>query len=219
MTLFHDVNQLKTAGWDKGCTQFQHRGCVVLQSPAISLFTEVKAVSCSVPGASIPVQWLMQACTGTLCCLSIQCTKSCSWAANSHHQLSSKKNPALFSSVLDPHMVWKCGLDEEQWSSPGLSSTRWRPLERAVRSVFDCTGEMFDADIRPQTITAGLCAGYTNHQLNMGNCHVKSNKKGGRHRLNHKQCAEKCFLTVSQPHRWWVPARTQCKWEQDSQRL
>lgn len=95
MTLFHDVNQLKTAGWDKGCSQFQHRGCVVLQSPAISLFTEVKAVSCSVPGASIPVQWLMQACTGTLCCLSIQCMKSCSWAANSHHQLSSsKKEPS-----------------------------------------------------------------------------------------------------------------------------
>lgn len=46
---------------------FHRRGCVVLQSPAISLFTEVKAVSCWVPGASIPIQWLIQACTGTLC--------------------------------------------------------------------------------------------------------------------------------------------------------
>ncbi len=63
---------------------FHQRGCVVLQSPAISLFTEVKAVSCWVPGASIPIQWLIQACTGTLCCcLSIQCMQTCS---NSHYE-------------------------------------------------------------------------------------------------------------------------------------
>lgn len=171
---------------------FQQRGCVVLQPPAISLFTEVKAVSCSVPGASIPIQWLMQACTGTLCCLSIQCMKSCSWAANSHHHLSSSGNPkkkesTLLSSVLDPHSVWKCGFGEEQRSCPGLLSTRWWPLDWAVRSVFDCTGEMFHTDIRPQTITAGLCAGYTNHELNMGNCHVKSSKKDNWNWFKHKQ--------------------------------
>lgn len=60
--------QSTAAVWDYRLQlEFHQRGCVVLQSPAISLFTEVKAVSCWLPGASIPIQWLIQACTGTLC--------------------------------------------------------------------------------------------------------------------------------------------------------
>lgn len=84
------------AVWDYRL-QFHQRGCVVLQSPAISLFTEVKAVSCWVPEASIPIQWLIQACTGTLCNAVVSQYNVCKPSVPSSTPTMSHYEPIFFS--------------------------------------------------------------------------------------------------------------------------
>lgn len=81
--------------------------CVVLQSPAISLFTEVKAVSCRVPGASIPIQWVIGACTGKLCKPGVSPYTSPKAAPHSRAQDSHMSSPFMsaaesLKSILSP---------------------------------------------------------------------------------------------------------------------